>query len=363
MKIAFVSAHLEIGGIERVVNNLSDYFIRNNHDVHIIVTKDDTCNYDMDNRIVKHILYHDYNKKRLWRVISKLKEFRRIIKAEKFDIILSLGSYVTMYTVAASMFIDTNIIASERTDPTADPESKVLRKIRDISYRFTDGMVFQTADAKAYFCKTVQKKGTVIPNPIKEILPERWNKERNKEIVNFCRLTKQKNLPLLLNAFSIFSKTHKDYKLIIYGNGELKDYLHRLADSLGISRNFEIRDFTSDIHNCILKSAMFVSSSDYEGISNSMLESMGIGLPCICTDCPVGGARLVINDKENGILTPVGDAKALAEAMAYIAENPDEADRMGINAVKIRETLSVGKIAEKWMKKISAVTNTQFGGN
>lgn len=355
MKIAFVSANLETGGIERVVNNLSNYLIKNGHEVHIIATKDGKCNYDMDEKIIRHVLTHDTTKGRIGRVVSKIQEFRHIIKTARFDVMLSFGSYVTMYTVAAAMMLGVRIIGSERTDPSVAPESEILRQLRNVAYRCTAGMVFQTDDARAYFSKRIQRKGTVIPNPIKEILPERWEGEREKEIVNFCRLNSQKNLPMLLHAFAAFHKTHPDYRLTIYGEGELKQDLLDLAGQLGISSCMEIRNFTSKIHDCILKSAMFVSSSDYEGISNSMLESMGIGLPCICTDCPVGGARMMIRHLENGMLVPVGNEKALTEAMNYVADHPAEAAEMGRRAVRIRDRLSVEKIAACWVEKIDAV--------
>ena len=352
MKIAFVSANLETGGIERVVNNLSNYLIHEGHEVHIIATKDGKCNYFIDERVVLHVLKHDSKENRISRVLSKVKEFRNIIKENKFNVMLSFGSYVTIYTVVASMFLNVKIIGSERTDPSVAPESALIRKIRNIAYRFTSGMVFQTEDAKAYFCKSIQRKGTIIPNPIKEDLPERWEGERTKEIVNFCRLNHQKNLPLLIKAFAKFHSGHEDYKLVIYGEGELKNSLIRLAQDLNIVNNVEIRDFTSNIHECIRKSSMFVSSSDYEGISNSMIESMGIGLPCICTDCPVGGARMMIRPGENGMLVPVGDVDELAKAMSYIADNPEVAYRMGSQATAIRKRLSIDKIAEQWVSKI-----------
>lgn len=361
MKIAFVSANLETGGIERVVNNLSNYLIQEGHEVHIIATKDGKCNYSIDRKIIVHVLRHNSKSSRINRVISKLKEFRRIIKNEKYDVILSFGSYVTMYTVTASLFLKTHIIGSERTDPSVAPESGLIRKLRNIAYRYTSGMVFQTEDARNYFCKSIQKKGTIIPNPIKDDLPERWNGEREKEIVNFCRLNNQKNLPLLVRAFSKFHENHPDYYLTIYGEGELKESIIQLSKGLGIAEYVEIRNFTSEIHKCILKSAMFVSSSNYEGISNSMIESMGIGLPCVCTDCPVGGARMMISHKENGLLTPVGDEQALTDAMAYIADNPEEAERMGKQAVQIKERLSVDKIASLWINTIKCVVESDIG--
>ncbi len=53
--------------------------------------------------------------------------------------------------------------------------------------------------------------------------------------------------------------------------------------------------------------AIFVDSSDYEGVFNAMLKAMAMGLPCICTDCPVGGARMLIQDGVNGMFVQVGN--------------------------------------------------------
>lgn len=78
--------------------------------------------------------------------------------------------------------------------------------------------------------------------------------------------------------------------------------------------------FTEDIHGKMHDCAMYVCSSDYEGISNSMIEALGMGLPTISTDCPVGGAREMITDGENGMLIPVGDVEALCNAMVSVVE-------------------------------------------
>ena len=93
---------------------------------------------------------------------------------------------------------------------------------------------------------------------------------------------------------------------------------------------------------------MYVNSSDSEGLSNAMLEALAIGLPCICTDCPVGGARATVKDGENGILVPVGDETALAAAMTRIAEDPALAAKLSANAALLREALSQERVTERW---------------
>ena len=94
---------------------------------------------------------------------------------------------------------------------------------------------------------------------------------------------------------------------------------------------------------------MFVSSSDYEGLSNSMLEAMAIGLPCVCTDCLGGGAREVIKDRENGLIVPMNDAEAMCRAMKEYIEDPALAEKCSLNAAAIREELSVEKITRQWL--------------
>ena len=95
---------------------------------------------------------------------------------------------------------------------------------------------------------------------------------------------------------------------------------------------------------------MFVSSSDYEGLSNSMLEAMAIGLPTICTDCPCGGARMVIKNGKNGLLVPVRDRASMKDAMKRIAESDVFSCSLSKQASKVREELSIEKIAELWEK-------------
>ncbi len=147
-------------------------------------------------------------------------------------------------------------------------------------------------------------------------------------------------------------RDYPEYKLRIFGEGECWQELIDHSKEKDLTGSVIFEGFDSNLHERIRSSKMFVSTSDFEGLSNSMLEAMAIGLPTICTDCDGGGARMMIQDHENGLLVPKGDVNAVYHAMKEIIENPDLAKKLSEEAYKIREELSAEKIVKKWMEVI-----------
>nr|WP_198153620.1 glycosyltransferase [Thalassobacillus sp. C254] len=134
------------------------------------------------------------------------------------------------------------IILSERNDPYQNPGNKYIRRLRDVLYEFSDGIVFQTIDAKNYFSKSIQKKGIIISNPIIPGLPY-WNENnQNKTIITACRLSTQKNLPMLIEAFSRLREYYPDYTLKIYGIGEMREELLSIIEESGLKDKVLLQD-------------------------------------------------------------------------------------------------------------------------
>ena len=256
----------------------------------------------------------------------------------------------------ASRRLPNNVIFSERGDPYRLMEKRYGRKFIEKYYRRADAAVFQTTYARDAFPAHIAEKGVVIPNPIRTGLPEPWHGERDKTVSTFCRISAQKNLPLLVEAFAGFRRECPHYRLRIIGDAPneegraVMEALTRQIADLSLEDAVEFVPFRQDVHDLIRKDAMYVNSSDYEGISNAMLEAMAIGLPCVCTDCPVGGARATIRNRENGLLVPVGDPEAMSCAMQRLANDPALAETLSENAAALREELSLEKIAKRWME-------------
>lgn len=354
-KITFLIESLSDGGAERVTSVLANSFCNSDFDVNIIILNKKSNEYLVKDKIKKHYLSAEKSPIRLFRVIKRIKKINKLIRKIDSDVIISLAMPSTNINLISCLLSHRKkVILSERNDPNFFPKSKGLKKIRNFLYKLTDNVVFQTNDAKKYFTKTIQEKGVIIPNPIKEDLPRPYEGNRKLEIVNFCRLDSQKNLIMLIDAFALLSKEYPDYILSIYGKGPLENELKEYAENSIENGKVNFKGYEKDIHNKILDSAMFVSSSDYEGISNSMLESLALGIPTICTDCPVGGARMFIKPYKNGLLVPVGDTIALYKAMKEVIEDQELSKNISQNAVKIREELSADKIFRKWLNIVES---------
>ena len=386
--IIFFIDSLGGGGAERVVSVLSNRLVQTErYDVRIVMLRKVPIAYSLDGRIqlvyvqdmpvtsrygklVRRAfsLYKRFRQGAFKRLMTRLGRYRHMPKLEETVFSMCarnampyreylrqnpgctafgflIRSNIAMLMAAKGL--DVKTVFCERNNPVRPDMPANIMKIRDRIVHRCDAAVFQTQDQRDYYT-WLHCSSAVIPNPLKENLPEPFVGKRRKEIVNFCRLNKQKNIPLLIDAFERLHQEHPDYTLRIYGQGEEKDNLIALTKEKGLDSVVFFDDFAPDVHERIRDAAMYVCSSDFEGLSNSMLEALAIGLPCVCTDCEGGGARMMIRDHVNGILTPVGDVQVLYNSMKEIAENPELAQSLSREAAKIREELSIEKIADRW---------------
>lgn len=351
--IVVITFSLSNNGAERVFSELSNAWVKQKHSVTVIQFEKNAFgseSYELDPRVEEITLGHKNIRNKIRRYFTYMMDIRRYLKIHRNAIVIAYSFTTQVIVAIASFFLKINIIFSERNDPNNCPYSSIARKVRNLSYYRAKFIVFQTEDARHYFSKSLQKKGTIIANPINPALPKRYIGERRNVIVTAARLRPQKNLSMLIEAFSLFHKRYPDYKLEIYGVGEEKEKLEQLAMERGILGHVYFMGFCVDVGEKMYDATMYVCSSDYEGISNSMLEALAMGVPTISTDCPIGGARQMIKDHENGILVPVGDVLAMYGAMNEIVENRELSAKLSTNGYQIREENKVEKIAKQWVK-------------
>lgn len=345
-KITFIAPDLRSGaGIEKITSILINHFVELGCKVQLILLWDNIIGFELPKNV--KITYMGFSKqKRISYAIFHLNELIRNIDG---DTIYSLMNPASDISVLAGKISGKRVIVAERNDPSSFPFSKKLRMIRNISYRFADRIVFQTEEQKKYFPKKIQKKGVIICNPIRNNMPAPYKGVRNKHIVTAGRVDKQKNIPLLFRSYLRIANEYPEYDLFIYGKGKLENEMQDLAKQMGLTNRIHFEGFKENVNDIIKDSAMFVLSSDFEGISNAMIEALALGIPTICTDCPIGGARQMIQDGKNGLLVPVGDDGALYNAMKKIIDNPQFADELAEEGKKIRLLYPEDKIVQKWL--------------
>lgn len=356
--VIFITNALSGGGAERVMSNLANYLVGKGYCIKFILLNGDEVVYSLDSSVEIIVRPNKKDKD----AFAQIKFLHRCMKKYKNALFVSFFTHQNIYTILAALGTGTKVLVSERNDPANSFPPKVQKfgdPVRKILYRNSHckKIVFQTKGAADYFDESIKKKGIVIPNPLKDGLPLPHTEEREKNIVAVGRFNPQKNYKLLLDAFDEFSALHPDYKLEIYGDGGGRKSIENYIDKLGLADKIELCGFCKNVHERIIDAGMYVMSSDYEGLSNAMLEALAIGLPVISTDHPPGGARAYITSYQNGILTPVGDIKAMANAMCYMADNPAKAQRMGLNASLIRDELSSDNICKKWKETFDEILN------
>jgi len=169
-------------------------------------------------------------------------------------------------------------------------------------------------------------------------------------IVTACRLNPQKDFATLLRAFKIVRETKKA-KLLIIGDGELKDDIIRLSSELGIHDDIIMPGFQENPFAYISRADVFVLSSFFEGFGNVIVEAMALGIPVISTDCP-SGPREIITDGANGFLVAPGDFKEIAARSLLILNNNDVRGSLSSNGQKRAEDFSLYAMAKGYESHI-----------
>lgn len=355
-KVVFVTGSLSDGGAEKVMSILASGCAELNADVTLVVLRNKKITYSVSEKV--HLIQVAESKH--FSMLNRIKALRKVIKDVDPDAVIPFLPIISLYTLLANTGLKKKLIFSERADPNIDLKKLgkkdrighiLMRKMG--LFRKADWMVFQTPDAKAYYGDAFKDKCSIIPNPLDtEKLPVRYTGIREKRIVAAGRFSPEKNFPMLLKAFAEFHKNYPEYVLWLYGEGDLRKEYGELVAELDLNGYIEMPGFVPDLPQQMNKASMYISTSNHEGISNVMLEALGMGVPTIVTDCPVGGARMFVDNGKNGLLIPMNQEKALLDGMVRIVTDTALSSSISVNATQIRQVLSANTICQIWLELV-----------
>ena len=351
-RILFVVSQLSTGGAERVISILANNLALRGYEVHLVTFLDVPNDYILNSKVIhKKISCCDGNRAK--QHLVRMKWIREYIRKNCIDVYITFEHY---YGWTCAFKNCENYITSMRNDPLHDRLSFVERILRKINFENAKAVVFQTTEIMEYFSPKVQKHGYIVKNPLPKNIPY-CNSKRDKRIVAVSRLEQQKNIPMLLRALKIVAEIHPEFVLEIYGEGSERKKIERLIKELDLEKNIQLKGFCNNVDEQIVNAYMYVCTSNYEGLSNALLESMAMGLAIVSTDSSGGGAREVIKDGVNGYLVPINDDVKLAERMITLIDNPKKAFAMGQKAIEIRDELSETVVCDEWEKIINQHDN------
>lgn len=357
MKVFMLIRFLDYSGAPTMFMWVAEAMKRKGHDVVV-------CTYNTLQRDVKlsdGIKWIDFTDehKGFFGTIYKVRE---LIKEFNPDVSVSFQLDANVYNMLACYGLKTKSVVCERNDPYKPGYWKL--KLFKPLFGLADGAVFQLPKARGYY-NNIRVPAAIIPNPIVSKTSVRCEsyKSRKHIIAAHGRIDIfQKRQDVLIDAFAKVVKEYPDYELRIYGSQwpgtNDEDKLKMQIMQLGLKGKAKLMGVSKDPQKDIKDAMLWVSTSDFEGISNALMDAMAIGIPVVATDCSPGGAAFLIKNKENGLLVKRGDAQAVYEGIKYMIEHPEEADRMGRKALEIEKLLDSEKIERQWEEYLLSISKT-----
>ncbi|MCV2231496.1 glycosyltransferase [Acholeplasma manati] len=384
-KILFIIPKLNGGGAEKVVSNLS-HDLSMHYDVHIAVFDNSDQTYDCTGTI--HDLKIPAQKKYFNKILNIYKRYKKIKTIKKnHDFVASISFLDGPHLINAMTRRREKIIVSIRNNISMENKSFLRLLILKYIFKVANKIVAISSDVKNDIINLKLSKSDkidVIYNSVNSNLIRKladteinFNFEPNAHyLINVGRLTFQKGQWNLIQVFSELIKIKSNVYLLIAGTGELKEKLVNYCEYLGIQDKVIFLGYVSNPYPFIRKSDIFTFSSNFEGLGNSILESLALSTTVISTDCK-SGPREILDPGNNeilldykiakyGILTPIMESsfdflnqelsksqKIYLEAILKVLSEKEIQDYYKKNSEIRISDFSPEKIANEWIKIIN----------
>ncbi len=279
------------------------------------------------------------------RVAKALPKLVQYLRRERPRAFLSFLSHANVAAVAACALarVDTRLIVVEQNTVSAVRSSlrrdAWLPSLVRHAYPHAHAVVCVSEGVASDLVSNFgipAAKVSVIHNPVvDDVLIEQaakapahsWLTENFTPVVVAAgRLNEQKDFPTLLRAFRLL-RNKKSVSLMILGEGEERERLKALIAELRLTGDVVLPGFVENPYAYLSRAAIFVLSSRWEGLPTVLIEALACGCPVVATDCP-SGPREILCDGDYGALVPVGDVKAMSEAMERALEAPRRAEML-----------------------------------
>lgn len=347
-RILFMTESLGIGGAQKIIVFVANQAIQAGYDVTLMAMQPDTNIFKIDSNI-KVITPSILTDNKKIAIFEKVRFFRKILSSTKFDCIINFPISQTSFLALLGNKIP--LLTSERGAPSMYPFiGKMVMK-----YMFSKSKLvgFQTSMAQDYYTQLSKSKTFVIPNPVFFDQSGQDKIFKRQDVISVGRFDPVKKFDNLIQSFIELHDDFPDERLVIYGDGPQRDLLEKMIADANAQNYIKLPGkikITPDFYN---QAKIFVLSSQYEGIPNTLLEALSTGTPVVATDCEPGGARfLTKNGTVGGPVVPFNDVQALRNSLYHSLHHYDEALKIGELGKYVNQEFAPDIIAKKWLDEI-----------
>lgn len=375
MKLALVISSLGGGGAERVMTLLANAWVDSGNEVTLItLAPHHRDRYPLDPAVHRIALDVSGASPHVLAAIGhnlvRIRALRRAIASFHPDAVISFIAESNVRVLIAVAGLRVPVIVSERTFLNGHHMRGVWRMLRRWSYPRAAAIVAQTRRCAVDLESVAGRRVEVIANPVmtdpapgrrpahngEPVEPAARNGARTLLAVG--RLSPEKGFDLLIEAFARLAERHRDWNLVILGEGPLRADLAQAVAMHGLGGRISMPGFDAHVRQAMRRSDLFVLSSRYEGFPNALLEAMSEGLACVSFDCDAG-PRELIEHRKNGWLVPAGDTQALAAALDALMRDAGLREQLGHRARDVGATYSLATILEQWNALVTSVLSPQ----
>jgi len=346
-KVLHIVEDLEIGGLERVIASIVMGLDRIRYEVEVwcLVRGGEIAEELVEKGIgVKILGMNSYHNP------LQIVALSRLIKKSKIDIIHTHGYFGSTFGRLAAILVKTpTIIAHVHTTYYGFKKRNLL--VEKFLSLFTD-MIVCVSQAVKRFVEEVEgiseKKTCLIYNGVGKLPLFQGDRDshvgrkslgleaKDFVVITVASLTPHKGHQVLIDAAGVVSKKHESLRLLIVGDGPLRNKLELCAQESGLSSKIMFTGQRKDIVPLLKLADLFVlPSTEREGLGIALIEAMAEGLPVIGTK--LGGIPEVIDDNVNGLLVAPGSPYELAAALEKLIEGKGIREKMGRRGRKIYE--------------------------
>ena len=351
-KIIIFYPSFERGGVENVLVNLINFFLKQKIEIVLITSNIKKGLFKNKLFNCKYIKFAPFSffPDRINKALSASKTLKNELKKseKKNTIVFSLQG--SSLAIVISKFFGFKIIVRNGEDVLGSTiysenkiQSLIVLLLKVFLYNFADKIITNSKGSGHSLEKILIKKKRIYPiyNPYLKKIYGNSKHKRNKYLISIGRLVKEKDFHNLIIAFNFIKQKIPNYKLIIIGDGQLKNELRNLVNNLGLNKRIIFTGWELKLKKYYVSSKLFILNSLYEGLGNVVIDAANYNLPIITTNC---NSREIIDYGRGGFLVPIKNPRLLSRKILFCLNN-------------YKFSIKKSKYAKKRIKRFDCETN------